>query len=110
MLIASIIAIGSFYVDHLRIRIISAQERLVGVPNPLALGLPQASEAGNLSKGRVALQNRMIFWKGSRWQLTPTPTPQNSPYLWKSCACISYYMATMPPSDPSLIGENGDPL
>ena len=43
------------------------------------------------SKGRVALPNRMNFWKGSKRQLTPTP--QNGPYLWKSCACISYFPA-----------------
>ena len=27
----------------------------------------------------------------------PPPTPQNSPYLWKSYACISYYLALTPP-------------
>ena len=25
------------------------------------------------------------------------PTPQNGLYLWKSCACISYYLALVPP-------------
>ena len=27
----------------------------------------------------------------------PPPTPQNGPYLWKSCACMSYYLAIIPP-------------
>ena len=27
----------------------------------------------------------------------PTPTPQNGPYFWKSCACISYYPAIIYP-------------
>ena len=27
----------------------------------------------------------------------PPPTPQNGLYLWKSCACISYYLALVPP-------------
>ena len=39
------------------------------------------------------LPNRMNFRKGSKRQLTPTPTPQNGPYFWKSCACFSYYRA-----------------
>ena len=31
----------------------------------------------------------------SRW---PAPSaPQNRPYLWKWCACISYYLALIPP-------------
>ena len=47
--------------------------------------------------GTVALPNRMNFRKGSKRQLTPNPTPQNGPYLWKSCACISYYLAIIPP-------------
>ena len=32
---------------------------------------------------------------GSKRQLTPTP--QNGPHLWKSCVCISYYLALVPP-------------
>ena len=39
----------------------------------------------------------MNFRKGSKRQLTPTPTSQNGPYLWKSCAGISYYLAIIPP-------------
>ena len=39
----------------------------------------------------------MNFRKGSKRQLTPTPNPQNGPYLWKSCACISHYLAIIPP-------------
>ena len=27
----------------------------------------------------------------------PHPAPQNGPYLWKSCACILYYLAIIPP-------------
>ena len=45
----------------------------------------------------MALPNRMNFRKGSKRQLTPTPTPQNGPYLWKSCACISYYLVIISP-------------
>ena len=29
--------------------------------------------------------------------MAPTPTPQNGPYLWKSCECISYYLSIIPP-------------
>ena len=47
------------------------------------------------SKGRVALPNWVNFRKGSKQPLTPTP--QNVPYLWKSCACISYYPAIISP-------------
>ena len=47
------------------------------------------------SKGRVVLLNRMNFRKGSKRQLTPAP--QNGPYLWNSCACISYYPAIISP-------------
>ena len=32
---------------------------------------------------------------GSKRQLTPTP--QNGPHLWKSCVCISYNLALVPP-------------
>ena len=48
-------------------------------------------------KGRVALPNWMNFRKVSKQQLTPNPTPQNGPYLWKSCACISYYLVIISP-------------
>ena len=40
---------------------------------------------------------RMNFRKDSKPQLTPTPTPQKVPYLWKFCACISYYLSIIPP-------------
>ena len=32
-----------------------------------------------------------------RFHMAPPPTPQNGPYLWKSCAYISYYLAIIPP-------------
>ena len=31
------------------------------------------------------------------------PTSQNGPYLWKSCACISYYPVLVPPCKYSTI-------
>ena len=35
-----------------------------------------------------------VFWANGRW---PPPTaPQTGSYLWKSCACISYYLALVP--------------
>ena len=39
--------------------------------------------------------NGINFQKGSK-QLTPTPRPSEGYYLWKSCACISYYLALIP--------------
>ena len=54
-------------------------------------------KATNGSKGWVRVPKRMNFRKSSKRQLTPTPTPQNGPHLWKSCACISYYLAIIPP-------------
>ena len=39
----------------------------------------------------------MNFPKGSKRLLTTTPRPSGGPYLWKSCACISYYLALIPP-------------
>ena len=54
-------------------------------------------------RGRVTLPNQMNFRKSSKRQLTPPPTPQNGPYLWKSCACISYYLALVPPCIYSTI-------
>ena len=47
---------------------------------------------------------RMNFQKGSKPQLTPTP--QNGPYLWKACACISYYPAIIPPCIYSTISKH----
>ena len=34
---------------------------------------------------------------------TPPPAPQNGPYLWKSCASISYYLALVLPCIYSTI-------
>ena len=39
-----------------------------------------------------------IFGKVPKFQSWPPhPTPQYGPYLWKSCACILYYLAIIPP-------------
>ena len=50
--------------------------------------------------GRVRVPKLMNFRKGSK---RPPPAPQNGPYLWKSCACISYYLALVPPCIYSTI-------
>ena len=42
--------------------------------------------------GRVRVPKR----KGSKWPMTPTPAAQNGLFLWKSCSCISYYLALIP--------------
>ena len=39
----------------------------------------------------------MNIRKGSKGQLTPAPTPQNGPYLPKTCACISCYPGIVSP-------------
>ena len=44
---------------------------------------------------RVTVENRWFFGKGPNG-IWPSPTPQNGPFLWKSCACISYYLALIP--------------
>ena len=56
----------------------------------------------NFFKGQVTVPNWMKFRKFSKWPSTPTPHPseilsQNGLHLWKSCACISYYLALEPP-------------
>ena len=35
-------------------------------------------------------------WKVPNSSWPPTPTSQNNPHLWKSCECISYYLALIP--------------
>ena len=40
----------------------------------------------------VCLKVLQIFSCGP----SQNPTPQNGLYLWKSCACISYYLAIIP--------------
>ena len=71
---------GSFPRIELRIEHLLTKGR-VALPN-----LIEEEDWDRESKGRVALPNRMSFRKGSKRQLTPTPTTQNGPYLWKSCA------------------------
>ena len=48
-------------------------------------------------------QNGWIFGEVPNGSWPPPPTSQNGPYLWKSCACISYYLALVPPSIYSTI-------
>ena len=38
-----------------------------------------------------------IFRKVPHGRWPPSPIPQNCPYLWKSCTCISYYLAIIHP-------------
>ena len=51
----------------------------------------------DLSQGQMPSPKRMNFQKSSKLPLTPTPpAPQINPFLWKSCACISYYLTLIP--------------
>ena len=48
-------------------------------------------------------QNWWIFGKVPNGRWPPYPAPQNGPYHWKSCSCISYYLALVPPCIYSAI-------
>ena len=47
-------------------------------------------------RDRSRYQIRWIFKKVPNCSWPPRPTPQNDPHLWKSCACISCYLALIP--------------
>ena len=46
-------------------------------------------------RDRSHYQIGWIFGKVPNGSLPQPPTPQNRPYLWKSCSCISYYLALL---------------
>ena len=54
-------------------------------------------------RDKSGYQNGWIFGKVLNGSWPPPPTPQNGPHLWKSCACISYYLALVPPCIYSTI-------
>ena len=59
--------------------------------------LEEGSSNHNSLRDGSRYQIGWIFGKVPNGSWPPPLTPQNGPYLWKSCACISYYLAIIPP-------------
>ena len=60
----------------------------------------------HLDEGSIRVRGQGIkaddFWDRFQRAVDP-PAPQNGPHLWKSYACISYYLALVPPCIYSTI-------
>ena len=57
----------------------------------------EGSSSHTSLRDRPGYQNGWMSGKVPNGSWLPPPAPQNGPYLWKSCACISYYLALIPP-------------